>query len=479
MNQKEKHFASKEKAFGQFFTPPEVANFMVRLATLNAPRKIGIDPSCGDGVFLKALLDAGFKEVIGIDIDEETLEKLPSSIKDKAKVFPWDGLEPFLGDIDSRAKVVVGNPPFSAKYGRVTNPRVLSAFELGKGRSSQAIEILFLERFIQLTSPEGVVGIILPASVFSALPLRYVRHFLLKNTQILSIVSLPRGIFGGNTTSKTYILFVKKTKGNGETFMGIAEKLSELPALLNAYTGHTESGTPPAFWVRLTTDDSFSPQFYEPTYSELTKTIYNSSWPVMRLDKVLSEMFCGRTEYGEKRRFTSKGIRFISAKTITTLGIDFSRDNKYIEPDSIMDKKRAYVYPGDVLFVRVGVGCSGRATVVVDGLDMGIADDWIYILRTKGVSPFYLAAYLYTEYGRAQVNHLKRGVGTVTIPQRLLKEVLVPIPSESFQQALEQKYREVIELRRTGYISTARITFEQMIASTETMIKGEKNEPKT
>ena len=137
-------------------------------------------------------------------------------------------------------------------------------------------------------------------------------------------------------------------------------------------------------------------------------------------------------------------IRFISAKVVTPLGIDFTREQrKYVEPGSPMDKKKAHVEIGDVLFVRVGVGCIGRAAVVIDENDLGVADDWIYVIRVKkGYSPYYLAVFLQSKYGRMQIENAKRGVGTVTIPQRLLKEIEIPIPEAKFQDMLERKYKK-------------------------------------
>jgi type I restriction enzyme M protein len=478
MRQKEKHFASKEKSIGQFLTPPEVAHFIVRFVALNTGRKVGIDPSCGDGVFLKALMDQGFREVIGIDIDEEILYKLPNAIKRKAKLFMRDGLQCFLGDITNTANAVVGNPPFSAKYGRVRDQRVLSTFQLGKGRKSQAIEILFLERFIQLASPRGTIGIILPAGIFSALPLRYVRKFILDNSTVLGIVSLPRGIFNRNTTSKCSILFAQKGKSKRETFMGIADGLDSLSSLLDAYTKHKECERPVAFWVSNLSADSFDPEFYQPC--KVSAMLQASSLPIVRLGQVLSAIHCGGTEYGDKRRFADEGIPFISAKTVTPLGLNLDRDRRYVEPNSIMDKKWAHVHCGDILFVRVGVGCSGRAAVVVDDSEKGIADDWIYILRAKGVSPYYIALFLYTKFGQSQIERLKRGVGTVTIPQRLLKDILIPIPSPIFQENLEKHYHEMVKLRRAMRIVEATAKFNELIHDIEAAIRsnspvGEKN----
>jgi len=106
----------------------------------------------------------------------------------------------------------------------------------------------------------------------------------------------------------------------------------------------------------------------------------------------------GRTKYGKERKFSKEGIPFISAKVVTSLGIDFSKDKRFVRLGSSMDYKNAHIKIGDLVFVRVGVGCIGRAAVITSENEKGIADDWIYILKVKDkrISPFYLAFWLQT-----------------------------------------------------------------------------------
>lgn len=178
-------------------------------------------------------------------------------------------------------------------------------------------------------------------------------------------------------------------------------------------------------------------------------------------------MRCGATEYVERRSFSTEGIPFTSAKTVTWLGVDFSRDQKFIQPGSIMDKEKAHTRVGDVLFVRVGVGCSGRAAVVTDSAEEGVADDWIYIIRPKKLAPFYLALFFATEFGRSQVDRLKRGVGTVTIPQKLLKAIRIPLPPEELNKEVEEGYLSMVRLRREGKIAEAEERFQSLVGRIE------------
>ena len=470
--QREKHFARREKVQGQFLTPPEVARFIVGLVTLHTTRRnLAIDPACGDGVFLQPLLDAKFEQTVGIDVDAEVLRHLPGGLRDQATVLCGDGLEP-LSLTDGRADAVVGNPPYSAKYGRVTASGTLSRFDLGRGRKSQAIELLFVERFLQLAGPKGVIGVILPQGVFSALPLRFVRQFILDRATILAVVSLPRGIFTNGTSSKTCVLFLQRGVRQRMAFMGIADRVDDLPTLLEAYRNHKERHSPRCFWVSPVAD-SLDPEFCSLSRSAFS---FKADLPVLPLCELVSSMRCGATEYGEKRKFFGDGLRFISAKNVTSLGLDFRRREKYVQPNSPMDKPRAHVAPSDVLFVRVGVGCSGRASLVVDQSEVGVADDWIYILKPKVVSPGYLTLFFYSRPGKTQIERLKRGVGTVNIPRQLLGQILVPVPPRSFQEEIERAYRQMVMLRRAGRVDEAAEEFGRALHEIETLTTDQSNE---
>lgn len=459
-NQKEKHFARKEKVFGQFMTPPEVANFIVDFVTfsLDYRPKLAIDPACGDGVFLEALIKKKIHRIVGIDIDEKII---PADLKNKCEIFaPRDGLFPLDKKLEGHADIVVGNPPFSAKYGRVKKEEIQSRFKLGKKTNSQAIEILFLERFLQLASESGVVGIILPSGIFSNIPLGYVQEFILENTSICGIISLPRGIFKKTktTTSKTSVLIARKGKSeNDNVFMGIINKPEDLPLILRSYQSGKESVEPPAFWA--------NPKVaLYPEYHMFAKHIPKKG---KKLGNLISEMFGGKTEYGSRRRFVTTGIRFISAKTVTHLGIDFTKENRgrhYIDPKSNMYRSKAHVKVGDLLFVRVGVGCMGRAAVVTDSSEQGVADDWIYVIRPRNERMvYYLAFYLQSRYGRLQLDGMKRGVGTVTIPQNLLKGLSVLVPPKRVLRRSERFYHQMVELRKKGAAEEAEKVFTKAV----------------
>jgi type I restriction enzyme M protein len=227
-----------QRQLGQYWTPEVLADFMLDIAQFQPHWKV-IDPACGEGVFLKRALERGAQQVVGIDIDPETLERARENLKpygDRVRLYLQDGLLP-IEDPDpywqSDYDLVIGNPPFAATGYRVRDPKILERFELAQepvsepqGQSSLfesdeyrpkrrkpsvAIEVLFLERFFQLCKPGGVVCVIVPRGILANRNLMYVRKWLTTHYSLRCVFDMPQEAFksvGANALAS--ILLVDK-----------------------------------------------------------------------------------------------------------------------------------------------------------------------------------------------------------------------------------------------------------------------------
>ncbi|MCR4404097.1 MAG: N-6 DNA methylase [Candidatus Acetothermia bacterium] len=474
-SQKLRHFASKEKILGQFFTPKAIARFMVAWAELlGIPKGIAIDPACGDGVFLKELVAAGFEHILGVDIDDGILRKLANQVPAAVELRQADGL---MTSQEGFADFVVGNPPFSAKYGRVKDRSILNCFALGKGRRSQAPEVLFLEKFVRLAKPGGLIAIILPEGVFASLPMQPVRDYIASHLLPLAVISLSRRFF----PAKTSILIARKElygrASDWPVFLGTAEDEAGLNKLLELYRAGQE-GDSALFRPLRRLRANMSVEFHLPMPDVLSEI--DPSIPLVPLSRLLKSLRTGRTEYGPGREFVPSGFRWIGASVVTPLGLDFRKEERFIRPGSPMDKRTAYTQVGDVLFVRVGVGCAGRVAAVLSEEECGIADDYIYILRLneEEILPEYFALFAATRFFKAQIERLKRGVGTVNIPQSALKTVRVAVPLLSVQERFASLYRQLHyccpSASTKGTYREVLASFDAAVAELEALLEGGK-----
>ncbi|MCD6097449.1 restriction endonuclease subunit S, partial [bacterium] len=139
-----------------------------------------------------------------------------------------------------------------------------------------------------------------------------------------------------------------------------------------------------------------------------------------------------------------KGLRFLHATNITEIGINYKRDERFIDPSSKMNFPNAYAKVGDILFVRVGVGCAGRVAIVDAEENEGVATDYIHIFRVKKINPYFLVIYLKSRFGKDSINILKHGVGTVSINKKDLLSLPIPVVSTEIQKEIGNKYEEIL-----------------------------------
>ncbi|MEW6609777.1 MAG: N-6 DNA methylase, partial [bacterium] len=195
------------KNHNQYFTPEFAVEKALSIVPDSKIENI-IDPAVGNGVFLKIAAKKWTKvRLFGVDIDKEVIGKLKKSTFQSASLFYGDALlretwqrNEFQSIISKGGfDLVVGNPPFSSWFHRIATSQILSNYKLahrnGNLMRSQAVEILFLEIFINLCRHNGFVIIVLPDGILSNPQYKYIRTFILQETEVRYIISLPRNIF--------------------------------------------------------------------------------------------------------------------------------------------------------------------------------------------------------------------------------------------------------------------------------------------
>lgn len=258
---------------GQFFTPREIVNFAVKMMSIKNDDLV-LDPACGSGGFLLHALDEVRRQakeyypdegkeqwrywhdfaqnnLFGIEINDSIarVAKMNMIIHDDGhtNVIGFDSLdnigtmtEKNRGFTKNRFDVIVTNPPFGANVKR-NEHQYLEKFALGKKTDAkgkvkpmdnQKTEVLFIERCIEfLKSGTGKMAIVLPDGILTNSSLQYVRDFLMEQTQILAVTSLPQFAFAHfGAGVKSSLVFVRKKgekekSGRYKIFMAIAEHI--------------------------------------------------------------------------------------------------------------------------------------------------------------------------------------------------------------------------------------------------------------
>ena len=110
----------RKKELGSFYTPQNLADWVVgRIISQKTVRSV-LEPSCGDGVFLVSLykLLSTLPQTTVVDIDKDAISKVRKRFS-KSNIIDSDFL--FL-DIERKFDLIIGNPPYiSKKYPTDTN----------------------------------------------------------------------------------------------------------------------------------------------------------------------------------------------------------------------------------------------------------------------------------------------------------------------------------------------------------------------
>ncbi len=455
---------SNRKIHNQYFTPEiaveEALTFVPEIDVTNI-----IDPAVGEGVFLKASLERwNNTRLFGIDIDSSVIKNLRSlrlpnsfylagdSLLDKT----WGNSEINKIILNGGFDLVAGNPPFGSWFQRIKEPSILATYKLayrnGKLMRGQAIEVLFSELFIRLAIKGGYIVIVLPDGILSNPKYRYVREFILKETEVKHIISLPRNIFR-DTSAKTSILILEKKRNNHSHYSLCLHNLQK-----------TRVGDDT---IEVNSNNLLNRMDYCYYYYLKRNSLnYLNGVKFAPLKNFIVYCKTGKTLYGKERRFTDKGLKFLHATNITELGINYKKDENFIDPSSRMDFPDAHAKAGDILFVRVGVGCAGRVAIVYNKEDEGVATDYIHIFRVKDINPYFLVVYLKTKYGKDSITLLKHGVGTVSINKTDLLSIPIPVIPEKIQKYIRDKYKEILRKWRFA------IKNEQDLSVYEKMLKN-------
>lgn len=192
---------SKNK-YGQYFTPEIIADFMIDLADIDTLSKI-LEPSAGEGIFLKLLQDRGYKNIKAYEIDEELGHQ-----------FNCITYESFVtATIKDKYDLIIGNPP----YIRWKNLEQNLKEELSKNRlwnkyfnSLCDYLYIFILKSIEILEENGQLIFICPEYWMNTTHSISLRNYMVENGYFESIYHFNETpIFSNATVSVVVFKFIK------------------------------------------------------------------------------------------------------------------------------------------------------------------------------------------------------------------------------------------------------------------------------
>ena len=220
------------KTFGQFFTHPKVAEFMIRWIAESNPSRVH-DPGFGLGAFYNAASEHDI-EFTASEIDSKILNywqsSLPGEIAEVSR-------EDYLLSWGKKLSNIVCNPPYM-RFQKFTNRDIVfDRFELELGiklsgytNSASA----FLIKSLSELEPSGRLAYIMPLEFLNTGYGTLVKEQLLRGSHLSAIISLEceKEVFPDSITSAGIILYDSARKFSDLKFF-TAKSIESLDSILD------------------------------------------------------------------------------------------------------------------------------------------------------------------------------------------------------------------------------------------------------
>jgi type I restriction enzyme M protein len=506
---------------GQYFTPKPLVDFVVKLLDPTEEERV-LDPACGSGGFLIATMHHVWRridqtqqanatskseyvrsKIFGIDVNAKMVSTCKINMllqgNGHAHIFPADFLVN-LSNLKEVAResfdIVVVDPP----TGSVVSDRdVLQNFKLAKTRKTQQIQVLFLEKCVAMLKPMGHMVMVVPESLLTSPSLNYVRDYVLENTFVRAIISLPARTFVPYSGIKTSLVLLEKKLKSKEcedydVFMAEASDAGEetLDEIVESYNRFTKYGVHVLAKI-LTVKSSELGRRWDVSFHALREGKRGNMLDVERkyldehaqLDRIVSDYDAFREvpdvqahavyKFGRSALVRTRCLeelaeilRGISVPSKEYLEHPGEKGALYIRISDISNGRiveetakrvpdifdRVRVEAGDILLsVR---GSIGKVALVSKSIEGAVPSSQLVVLRPYKnlVKGNYLLRALSSRIVQEQLDHLKVGQFISYVPVGELRRLLIPFESLQGQlrivnriEELERRYTKAIEER--------------------------------
>ncbi|MED0827670.1 class I SAM-dependent methyltransferase [Bacillus pacificus] len=214
-----KENATAEKLRGGYYTPYNLADFIVQWGFKGIEVQHVLEPSCGDGAFVRSLLARNNQnfECTGVEIIQEEAAKVEKAVAKNPKfnVINDDFYSYYRRQVnDNRFELIVGNPPY-IRYQYLTEEQreVQSNILTSNGMKSNKLInswVSFVVAGVQLLADTGKIGFVIPAELLQVAYSEGLRGYLMQHLQKITIVTFRELIFP-NVEQEVVLLLAEKS----------------------------------------------------------------------------------------------------------------------------------------------------------------------------------------------------------------------------------------------------------------------------
>lgn len=222
MNVKSKQ--TEEKLNGVFYTPFEIVNFLTSWITDKQQIFNVLEPSAGDGRFVKQIVELADKaNVIAVEIDPLECEKIKAI--DNTKVINDDFYNFYeeIKDIGIKYDAVIGNPPY-IRYQFLSEEQRNYQSDILKRNGMKPNKLInswvaFTVASIELLSLGGKFAFVLPTDLLQVSYAKELRKFIFKELKEVTIICFDNIVFSGIQQDVVLIFGIKRDMESKKTLI--------------------------------------------------------------------------------------------------------------------------------------------------------------------------------------------------------------------------------------------------------------------
>lgn len=191
---------SGNKLRGGFYTPEKIVDFILKWSFNGNNHYDILEPSCGDGIFIKRIIDNnyGYNSITGIEIDENEIQKVKNMKLDRTRMINID-FHKFCNNTDLKYDLIIGNPPyiryqfFNSKQRDEANT-IFKKANIKHSKLSNAW-VSFVIGSTLLLKEKGKMAFVLPAELLQVGYAKRLRRYLGRFFNKISIISFQKLVF--------------------------------------------------------------------------------------------------------------------------------------------------------------------------------------------------------------------------------------------------------------------------------------------
>lgn len=507
---------------GEFFTPHPIVRLAVEMLAPQPHEKV-LDPACGSGGFLIEAISyltrsSQFDKAAYVQNNVRGIEFNPDVALSASIRLAFEGgsgkevacANALLANtaLNETYDLILTNPPFGSK-GKVEDRNILKSYSLARkwehsGESQwqptntllagQSPDILFMEKCLNLLRPGGRMAIVLPDGLLQNISSSHIRFWTRQQAQVLGVVSIPQEAFiPYGTGIKTSLLLLQKlpAPANASCFMARIEKIGydvkgqtvykrdpsgllirgannhyvldddvdEIASCFHDFRmGNFQSHGDKVFTVsRPSLNSRIDVEHYQPGDQQVLDYLKSKgAKPLGEIADILSETAAFRVANDSEIRYIA--ISDVDYRTMQVVS------QQIIKSHEAPSRATYRVCINDIITATSGAstGTRRQATALVTEEEAGAicSNGFAVIRNVHGVNPYFLLAYMRSDYYLRQVKRLMTGHAIPSISQEDLSKVLVPIPTPEQQERIARSVRKLQNLRREATKSGEKLAME-------------------